>query len=156
MSRIFVTIFLSLFTFTAFAQSKSTYPNFSFYDLEGKVASSDMLDRSKPTFIMQFDPYCDHCSEQAEMIAEAAEQFKNVQFVFVTFIPEPEAIKNFEKQHFEGKELDVHFFQDLDFQFETYFGYSETAISIFLYKPGKKQPKFFGKEVPVETLLNYL
>ncbi|MEO1384282.1 MAG: hypothetical protein AAFV78_13720 [Bacteroidota bacterium] len=151
-----IVAFIFTICMVASVKAQVLYPEFTFYDLEGKVATSETLDRSKSTFIMQFDPYCDHCNDQAETIAKSAEQFQDVQFVFITFIPEPDAIQSFRDKHFKDTGLDVYFFQDLDFQFETYFGYTESALSIYLYKSGKRQPKFFGKEVPAETLLNYL
>lgn len=140
------------------AQAQVSLPAFSFYDLEGDPFTYEQLDAERPVFVMMFDPYCDHCRTQAEHIANAPEKFlqKKVQFVWVTLEPEAEAIKNFREEYFSDSGLDVHFLQDKDIRFEEFFGYTDDAINIYLFKPNGKAPKYFGKEQNASTLLNYL
>ncbi|MEO0897748.1 MAG: redoxin family protein [Bacteroidota bacterium] len=140
------------------SQAQIVVPAFSFKTLEDKVYTNENLDLNRPTMIMNYDPYCDHCNEQAEIIKAAAEKFvdKKVHFVFVTFIPEKDAINEFMNKHFAGTKLTYTFLLDADIKFENYFGYSDDAINIFLYKPGQKKAKYFGEEQTAETLLKYL
>ena len=138
-------------------QAQIYVPSFYFTDLEGEGFTNASLVQDIPTMVMLFDPYCEHCDQQAEWIAGAAEELKHVQFVFVTIEPEVEPIKAFKERHFSKVDLpNLHFLQDLNFKFEDYFGYTDDAVNIYLYKPGKKQPKYFGKEQKAEVLLKYL
>ncbi len=138
--------------------SQIKVPSFSFQTLDGKVFTQDNLDRELPTLIMNYDPYCDHCNKQGEIIKEAAEKFKarNVQLIFVTFIPEKEATEEFMKKHFEGTGLNYTFLLDSDITFESYFGYTDDALNIFLYKPDGKRPAYFGEEQEAKVLLKHL
>ena len=156
-STIFLTIISLIITVQSGYSQQVNIPYFSFYDLEGNVVTNENLDLNRSTMIMMFDPYCDHCDKQAEMIVEAQDQFQDVQFVFVTIEPEIEPIKDFQKRHYGESSLEhVIFLQDKDFVFETYFGYTDDAINIYLYKPGEKHPKYFGKEQEAEKLLKFL
>jgi thiol-disulfide isomerase/thioredoxin len=139
-------------------QAQVSMPAFSFYDLEGDTFTSAQLDPSRPVFVMMFDPYCDHCRTQAEHIAHAPELFlqKKAQFVWVTLEPEAEAIVAFREEYFGDSGLDVHFLQDKDIRFEEFFGYTDDAVNIYLFKPDGKAPKYFGKEQNAKVLLNYL
>ncbi|MEL6673765.1 MAG: redoxin domain-containing protein [Bacteroidota bacterium] len=133
-------------------------PYFTFPDLDGKTFTHTQLDPNKSTMIMMFDPYCDHCETQAGWIAEAATKFQHVQFVFVTIETEKEPIKAFRDKYFGKTSLkeQVKFLQDPDFMFEEYFGYTDDSVNIYLFKAGKKQRKYFGKETEAETLLKFL
>ena len=150
---IWVTIMGSVYL----AQAQSSFPAFSFKNLKGEVFTQANLDPEKPAMIMMFDPYCDHCDQQAEWIAEAADQFQETQFVFVTIEPEKHPIEDFRKRHFGEVNLPhLYFLQDLDFMFEGYFGYTDDAVNIYLFSPNRRQPKYFGKEQPVEVLKKHL
>lgn len=144
-------------SYQAAISQSNNIPFFSFYDLEGNVFTSEKVSTEMPTMIMLFDPYCDHCSQQASWIVEQESNFKDVQLIFVTIEPETEAIASFKEKHFGKSGLKhVHFLQDRDFAFETYFGYSDDAINIYLYKPGQRRPKYFGEEQEASTLLKFL
>ncbi len=151
------TLIFFLLVSTQVAFSQIEFPSFYFTDLDGQAFTPANLDLEKPTMIMLFDPYCDHCDHQAEWIAGAAEQFKEVQFVFVTIESEKKPILDFKERHFSEVDIPhMHFLQDLNFKFEDYFGYTDDAVNIYLFKPGKKQPKYFGSEQKAEILLKYL
>ncbi|MEZ4827312.1 MAG: SCO family protein [Bacteroidia bacterium] len=156
-SLYFWVIFLGIVgTTTTLAQTNYLNP-FSFYDLEGKVFTQENVKTDMSTMVMLFDPYCDHCSKQASLIAAAEKSFENVQLIFVTIEPETDVVKKFRDEHFGKTQLKhVFFLQDKDFAFETYFGYSDDAINIYLFKPGQRKPKYFGEEQEVSTLLKFL
>lgn len=156
-----ILILVSLLMAGSLAQAQSedklSVPSFYFTDLEGEAFTNANLSQDKSAMIMLFDPYCDHCDHQAEWIAAAAEQFQDVQFLFVTIEPEKKPIQDFKERHFGQVSLpNLYFTQDLHFKFEDYFGYTNDAVNIYLFKPGKKQPKYFGSEQKAEILLKYL
>ncbi|MDX1907785.1 MAG: redoxin domain-containing protein [Bacteroidia bacterium] len=131
-------------------------PWFSFQGLDGKAFTRDQLRKDQGVLVMLFDPYCDHCDQQAAWIAAAADKFKNVQLIFVTIEPDKQAVAGFQNRHFANKGLNVRMLQDTGFKFETWFGYTDDSINIYCYKPGHQSAKYFGKETPVAELLKYL
>ncbi|MEZ4777014.1 MAG: SCO family protein [Bacteroidia bacterium] len=156
-SLYFSVVMCALFSAGAVNAQTNYLPSFSFYDLEGKVFTQEKVRTDLSTMIMLFDPYCDHCAHQADWIAEAEKEFENVQLIFVTIEPETEVVKQFKEEHFGKTKLKyLYFLQDKDFSFETYFGYTDDAINIYLYKPGQRRPKYFGEEQEVLSLLKFL
>jgi thiol-disulfide isomerase/thioredoxin len=155
MNRIAVLSLLLLCLTIGSAQAQIPY--FSFKDLSGKAFTRDQLKLDQPVMIMLFDPYCDHCEKQASWIAAAAGRMKHVQFVFVTLETDTEAVRSFKNRFYGNANLPaLHFLQDTEYKFEQYFGYTQDAINIYLYKPGVKGLKYFGSEQPVDVLLQYL
>lgn len=157
MKQVFLFAFcLGLFG-TASLSAQIQLPAFEFQDLKGEAFTPAQLDANKSTFIMMFDPFCDHCQKQAEWIATAADQFQDVQFVFVTLEPEIPYIEEFKEKYFGDSGLEHLFFvQDVNVGFESYFGYTDDVVNIYLYSPDKARPKYFGEETPADVLLNYL
>lgn len=153
-----ITLTLALLvTFIFSAQAQLAVPAFSFTDLDGEVYASTELDQSRSALIIYFDPWCEHCNTQAEWIAEHPEEFADVQILFITFEPEKEPIHDFKSKHFSATRWsNVTFLQDLDFQFESYFGYTDDALYIYCYKADGSKGKYFGKEQPADVLKNYL
>ncbi len=139
------------------AHAQLAVPTFSFTDLDGNVFRSEQLDDNRSALIIYFDPWCEHCHQQAEWISALQEGFRDVQVLFITFEPEQEPIRDFRQRHFSGSGWDnVTFLQDLDFQFETYFGYTDDPLYIYCFQPNGSEGKYFGEEQRVEVLLNYL
>lgn len=153
-----IAIFLGLaIGFAGELSAQLAVPAFSFTDLDGNTYSSDKLNTSKSALIIYFDPWCEHCNQQAEWIAENQAAFKNVQILFITFEPEQDPIREFKNKHFSGTGwTNVTFLQDLDFMFESYFGYTDDPLYIYCYKPDGKKGKYFGEEQQASVLLNYL
>lgn len=157
MSAQFSLIFVLFFGFQQVLTAQSPIPDFQFLNLDGESFTQAQLPQDQPVFIMRFDPYCDHCDQQASWIAEAEESFKDVHMVFVSFLDEVEAIQDFQQRHFGETQLEhMYFLRDPDYQFEEYFGYTDESLVIYLYQPGKKSLKYFGKEQPAEVLLKFL
>lgn len=150
-------LFLTLILFSVTASFAQTIPWFSFKDLSGKTFTRDNLDLSKPVFIMFFDPYCEHCETQAKNIAQSASRFQNIQLVWVTIESDVKAVNTFRDTHFGRSGLTkLYFLQDTEYKFERYFGYTEDAVNIYLYKPGVAKLKYFGSEQTAAELLKYL
>ena len=156
MRNLFVLIgFLLGFALTATAQK--ALPEFGFQDLEGNVFAYTQLEQDQPTVVVYFDPWCDHCAHQADMLADADDQLKNFNIVFVTNTdPDGQASKEFKAKHFGDSELQhVHVLLDPNFYFDGYFGYSEVP-SVYVYNAEKKRVGAFTKETTAEDILKKL
>ena len=136
----------------AFAQQ---LPAFSFKDLKEQKFTREQVKTGIPTIVIFFDPYCDHCAQQADWIAGSADAFKQINLVWVT-TEMKDATEEFVATHFSGAKLPYqHFLLDTEFMFDGYFGYSEVP-SIYLYNAAGKRVKSLDKETPADALLKYL
>lgn len=142
------------------SQAQMEIPSFSFTTLDGNTFTQAQLDTDKPVFVMMFDPYCEHCEAQAKYIAAEAEKFreKEVQFIWVTLEPDPEAIARFRDTHFEDTGLipQMTFLMDSNVMFEEYFGYTMDPVNIYCFSPETGKQKYFGEEQEAAALLKYL
>ncbi|MEL6191293.1 MAG: redoxin domain-containing protein [Bacteroidota bacterium] len=138
----------------ALAQSKDL-PDFSFLDLEGNMFSKTELVAGKGTIFVFFDPYCDHCATQATWITEAAGEFNDVQFVWVTTETQAPTL-NFYNQHFKNSGLKhITVLRDVDFMFDTYFGYT-VVPGIIIYDENGRRVKSYNEETRPEVMLSAL
>ena len=150
--QIFLGLCIAFAGLSLHAQQK--LPKFSFTDLEGNTFTYAQLRTDIPTLVFFFDPYCDHCQQQAAWIREAKAQLGNVQQVWVT-TEEPVATQNFWDTHLGTDWDNVHVLIDKQFLFDGYFGYSEIP-SIYVYNKQGMQVKSFNKETPAAVLLRFL
>lgn len=143
---------MSLYTQYAHAQGRKL-PVFSFEDLAAKPFTPANLKAGIPTIVFFYDPYCDHCAQQAEWMKGAQAKIKNVNLVWVTTERDIKAIQDFQKLHFGGTTLDkVYFLIDKKFKFDSYFGYTE-APGIYVYNKEGFLAKSFTKETPAAEVL---
>lgn len=128
-----------------------SFPAFQFTDLSGEPFTQDQLEADMTTIAIFFDPYCEHCTQQAKWITESADLFDDVQMIWVTTEME-EPTKAFYEEHFADRGLPhVHVLMDKDFMFDAYFGYSEVP-SIYIYDKQGKRIKSLSKETPAADL----
>ncbi|MEM6767118.1 MAG: hypothetical protein AAF824_21160 [Bacteroidota bacterium] len=138
----------------ALAQSKDL-PDFSFLDLEGNMFSKTELLAGKGTVFVFFDPYCDHCATQAEWITEASDQLDDLQFVWVTTETQGPTIA-FYNQYFKNSGLKhITVLRDVDYMFDTYFGYT-VVPGIIIYDASGKRVKSFNEETRPADMLSVL
>lgn len=136
------------------AVAQQMLPKFSFTDLSGKPFHYTQLQAEMPTLVFFFDPYCDHCQQQATWIKEAKSQMGNIQQVWVT-TEEPIAAEDFMNTYLGSDWNNVHVLIDKKFLFDGYFGYSEIP-SIYVYNKDGQRVKTFNKETPTDVLLRFL
>jgi len=132
-------------------------PNFLFYTANNAIFTHNTLPANKPTMIMRFDPDCDHCQKQATMIKENAALFKDCQFLWVSFSPNPVQVLGFQKKYFDNVPVTAYFVIDKDFKFDTYFtDMGDSPPQIFLYNTERKFLKYYKQETPAAELATYL
>jgi len=129
-------------------------PEFVFTDLSGKSFSHAQLRSDLPTLVFFFDPYCDHCQQQATWIKESKDEFADVQQVWVT-TEEADPARQFKEEYLGNEWNHVYVLLDKQFLFDGYFGYSEIP-SIYIYNKEGQRVKAFNKETPADVLLRFL
>jgi thiol-disulfide isomerase/thioredoxin len=147
-------LLLALLTFSANTLSAQDLPKFAFYETGNKPFTQAGLKTGIPVVVVYFDPDCDHCNKQAQMIQAEVAKFANVQMVWVAFPAAIEAITAFGKKYFPAQFGKSFFFlRDNDYTFDRAFGYSE-APSIYIYNKSWKLVKSYSKKevAPAEIL----
>ncbi len=149
----FALLIVGLIGFSS-ATAQQMLPKFSFTDLSGQAFHYTQLQADMPTLVFFFDPYCDHCQQQATWIKEAKNQLSHIQQIWVS-TEEPIAVEDFKNTYLGSDWNNVHFLVDKKFLFDGYFGYSEIP-SIYVYNKDGQRVKAFNKETPAEVLLRFL
>jgi protein-disulfide isomerase len=143
----------ALITFTGNSLLAQDLPKFSFYDVAKKSFTQANLKPGQPVVVVYFDPDCDHCNKQAQLIQAEVSKFATAQLIWVAFPASIEAITAFGKKYFSAQfGKNFHFLRDNDYTFDRSFGYSE-APSIYVYNKSWKLVKSYSKkEVPAAEL----
>ena len=155
--KFFQKVFLSCIATAIFfsnVQAQQSLPQFSFLDLDGKTFTYAQLRSDIPTIVFFFDPYCEHCQQQATWMKDAKSKLTHVQQVWVT-TEEPISARDFGEKYLGADWDNVHILIDKQFLFDGYFGYSEIP-SIYLYNNQGQRVKAFNKETPADVLLRFL
>ncbi len=151
--------FLSLIVFTGFvsftAQAQKKMPAFTFEDLNAKPFTNANIKQGLSTIVFFYDPYCEHCAQQADWIRESEAAFKNTNLVWVS-TEDLQPIQEFKNAHFGGSALDkLYFVRDTKWKFDTYFGYT-VAPGVYLYNKDNVLLKSYNKETPAIDFLKEL
>lgn len=148
-----VVSFFSFFAVSAQAQKKM--PAFTFEDLNAKPFTNTNLKPGLSTIVFFYDPYCDHCAQQAGWMRESEAAFRNVNLLWVS-TEDTKPIEEFKKTHFSGTLLDkLYFVRDTKWKFDTYFGYT-VAPGVYVYNKDNVLLKSYDKETPVIEFLKVM
>ncbi|MEM7035506.1 MAG: redoxin domain-containing protein [Bacteroidota bacterium] len=129
------------------------FPEFAFEGTDGNWVTKNTLPANQPVIVFYFDPFCDHCQQEAEWITSQKELFKNITFLWVSW-GEMADIKAFPGKYLPGVTGDIYFTRDTKFEFDNYFGYSEIP-SIYVYNAKGKRTASFKSETKPEILVKF-
>lgn len=108
-----------------------TIPKFSFLNLEGQPFTHKNLKKGIPVIFIYFNTECEYCHEEASMIEQYRDRFKDFQLLFISF-EKPEKIRKF-SQHYKLDHYDhVHFLFDSQAAFASAFD-AQSLPCIILY-----------------------
>ena len=137
MKTTFVVLFVLFISQIAKTQ---TLPDFTFEDLNRETIKTQSLSSDKPVIVFYFDPFCESCNEQAVLISKEIIAFKEVTLLWVTTNNDPE--NNAFKQKYFNTAKNVIIAVDTQFEFDTWFGYSEFN-AIYCYNSNHEKTKSF-------------
>lgn len=143
-------LILLLFLFSGVNCFSQSLPDFSFTSHTGEKINRRSLSEGNPVIIVYFDPYCDHCLTQAEVIKAGADQLKNASIIWVSW-SEHDDNETFYNTYFSGAK-NVKVCKDENFAFDSWFGYSEVP-SVFVYNGNWQLSAKFTKEATVDQLV---
>lgn len=168
MKKIILFFFTGLLVFTgAVAQSDSTgtdnpvylrfptIPQFTLYKAPDSTAfTRDDLHKKKNTIFIVFSPDCEHCQRETEMITRNMDQFKNTQFVMVTYLPYEEMIRFYHDYNI-SQYPQITMARDTRFFFPVFFKVTSLP-AIFVYDKKGNFVKAFEGDIKPATLLSAL
>lgn len=150
----FAATFVSLRAQTPDDRLGTQIPAFSFPNVDGGNVTPFIFKANAPVIVFYFDPDCEHCQLEAQMMNEKLAQFKDITLLFVAF-HDPANIKAFRDTYFPGVKHPYMFFaSDPNYQFDKTFGYSQ-APCIHIYDKTWKKVKVFRNEIAPEELLKF-
>jgi thiol-disulfide isomerase/thioredoxin len=150
-----LTFIACIFVMPIQVQAQKRLPAFSFQDLNGAAFTNANLKSGIPTIVFFYDPYCDHCAQEADWVKAAQSKFANINLLWVS-TEERQPIVKFKSEHFGETTLTkLYFLRDTKWKFDSYFGYTE-APGIYVYNKDGVLVKDFKKETPVSELLRPL
>lgn len=147
MKTTFVVLFVLFISQLAKTQ---TLPDFTFENLNGETIKTQSISSDKPVIVFYFDPFCETCLEQAALISKEITAFKDITLLWVTTNNDPE--NNAFKQKYFNTAKNVIIAVDTQFQFDTWFGYSEFN-AIYCYNNKHEKTKSFKSTQTSSTLL---
>lgn len=135
---------------TVSAQNKSL-PEFSFLNSKNQRITPASLPVGQPIVVFYFDPFCDHCKEQAKIVTPDAAKFGKTTFVWVS-LGEMEDNETFKKENLKSFPR-AFVCNDTEFKFDSWFGYSEVP-SVFIYNNERNLTARFDKVSSAKDILD--
>lgn len=120
-----------------------TIPNFTFLTLNNEVFSEKELNKNIFKLFVYFNSDCDYCQSEATQISENIEQFKDTQFLFVSFEPIKD-IKQFAKTYNLLDKENIIFLQDKEMIFEELFDAKSIPFMLLYSKDNQLIEKYKG------------
>ncbi|QTD38009.1 redoxin domain-containing protein [Polaribacter batillariae] len=102
------------------AKQIQTIPKFELQTLNSTSFSNTDLKQNTSTIFIYFNSDCDFCHHEAKSVSQNLKNFKNVQFIFVSF-EETEAIKKFVELYKLDNQENIIFLEDKKGVFSTTF-----------------------------------
>ena len=96
--KLFALVFIFVCNHITVAAQNKSLPEFSFSNNRNQKITPASLPIGQPVVVFYFDPFCDHCKEQAKIVGQDAAKFGKTTFVWVG-LGEMEDNVTFKKEH---------------------------------------------------------
>lgn len=162
MIRSLLTIYFAFASLAVFSQAEDTapflktkqLPEFTLTDIDFKDFNQNALSRTRSTIIMLFNPECDHCQQQLELLIATPQVAKTAQ-VILSSAESQEINREFYKKYHLEKYPFIRLGKEYGYFFGGYYRPS-TIPFIAIYNP-KRQLVFYNHGVASKAqLLNAL
>ena len=117
-------------------------PAFSLLTIDSVEFSQSILDEKKNTIIMLFNPECDHCQEQLELLLSVLQVVQSAQIILSSIETHEKNRIFYNKNHLEKYPF-VHLGKDYKYFFGAY--YRPNTIPVLAFYNAKKQLIFFNQ-----------
>lgn len=131
----------------------SAFPAVDFLGMDGERVTQADLKAKQPIVVFYFDPFCDHCQQEAQWINENPGLWKGITLLWVSW-GEVEDIKAFPGKYLPHGPENMIFTKDDKFEFDNYFGYSNIP-TVYVYNSAGERTGSFDKETKPEILVKF-
>ncbi|WP_133526841.1 TlpA family protein disulfide reductase [Flavobacterium sp. 245] len=136
------------------AENIKTIPEFIYQNINGGNFTNKNLKEGIPNLFVYFNSECEYCNEEAKIIKQNIDKFKNIQLIFVS-LEKPQLIKMFAVKHQLTAYNNVHFLCDSKVTFATTFDVKSLPCLVLYDKNQKLIEKIKG-QTKTEILLKKL
>lgn len=126
-------------------------PSFNILQADSSWFKKENLPKDQPTVIIYFNPDCGHCQLTAKEMSESMGDFKNVTFLWVTYLSPLEEITKFQSDFKLSSYPNVHFGKDLQYFIPSFFRIEQTPF-VALYDKNLKFVKAWPMYFKVSEL----
>jgi peroxiredoxin len=159
-------LFISLFGYFGFqiyskiqhkkevAENIKVIPKFEYQNIKGGAFTNKNLKKDTPTLFIYFNTECEFCNEEAQMIKENIEKFKDFQLVFISF-EKSDLIKAFATKYKLNNYVNITFLSDTKVSFSTTFDVKSLPCLVLYDKNQRLIEKIKG-QTKAETLIKKL
>ncbi|MDE1191402.1 MAG: redoxin domain-containing protein [Arachidicoccus sp.] len=128
-------------------QKDSTLPKFLLLNEDSTWFNTAQLPKKTPVVIIFFNPDCSHCQHEAEELVKEIDKIKNIFFLWTTYAPTFEEIKQFADQYGLSKYKNMHFYKDPNYTIPSFYrlemtpfmaGYDKKGMLIKTWTAGAK------------------
>lgn len=134
---------------------KPQLPAFKMTQADGSVYTAEQVEAGKPLLLVYFSPECDHCQVFMKSFFKRADEFKNTQVLFITYLPLDRLVK-FESEYplkiyknivagTEGMSFVVRYFYEI----------KEMPFAVVYDKKGTLVGKY-EREIPLDKIIPLL
>lgn len=150
MKRISLSVLLFIFAVPVFSQADTTapylktgiLPGFSLLTIDSVEFNQTILDDTKHTIIMLFNPDCDHCRHQLELLVSIPSVVQSAQIILSSIETHEKNRIFYNKNHLEKYPF-VHLGKDFKYFFGGY--YRPNTIPVLAFYNPQKQLLFFNQ-----------
>jgi len=135
-------------------QKDSTIPAFSILQTDSTWFNKEALPENKPVIIIYFSPECSHCQLTAHEFEEKRDKFKNVFFVWVSYLSMPQ-IKSFAEEYKLLDAKNIRVGRDTKYFIPPYYHLKYTPFIAVYGKDGKLIQTYDGGTEP-DTIVKLL
>ncbi len=116
--------------------------------------TKDKLPKKTSVLLVLFDPHCEHCQQEADILSQNIEKFKEAHIVMASLAPIYQ-IKEFKEKYKLGGHKNIVFAQDTQYFLPTFYKLHNFPFHAFYDKKGRLISVFQGS-MTLEKILTEL
>lgn len=150
----FIFILNMLVSCNVFSQ-KPLLPVFKITQANGIVYSSEQVEAGKPLLMVYFSPECDHCHVFMKSFFKSADEFKNTQVLFITYLPLDRLVKFGAEYPLNKYKNIVAGTEGMSFVVRNFYEIKEMPFAVVYNKKGTLVGKY-EREIPIDKIIPLL
>jgi thiol-disulfide isomerase/thioredoxin len=150
-----ITILLNMLIACNSFSQKPLLPNFKITQSNGNFFTNQDVEAGKPLLIVYFSPECDHCQVFMKTFFKSADDFKNTQVLFITYLPLDRLIKFGSEYPLNKYKNIVAGTEGMSFVVRNYYEIKEMPFAVVYNKNGTLVGKY-EREIPLDKIISLL